>query len=121
MEESNIIVGKSFDLACASVRIANQLRENKQYELASQIIRSGTSVGANVNEAVESEYPKEFLHSMSIAKKEAAETMYWFKLLLNLHIDCSVSDLDFELARENLRLLKSIVRTKRNNLNQHKD
>ena len=80
---SESIVGKkSFEFA---VRIINFYKkfshENKEYVLSKQILRSGTSIGANIEESIGGQSDKDFLSKLSIAYKEARETIYWLRLL----------------------------------------
>lgn len=82
MKKENIIQQKTFDF---SVRIVNLYKylttEKKEFVLSKQLLRSGTSVGANVEESVGGQSDKDFLSKISIAYKEARETKYWLKLL----------------------------------------
>ena len=73
---------KSFAFAVRIVKLCKYLRENKQeYELAKQLIRSGTSIGANLSESQQAQSRSDFIHKLSIALKEASETNYWLRLL----------------------------------------
>ena len=82
MNNDNIVVDKSFAFAVRVVKLARWLKkEAKEYELASQVIKSGTSIGANVAEAQEAQSKADFISKMSIALKEASETIFWIKLL----------------------------------------
>ncbi len=78
----NIIVEKSFEF---SVRIVNLYKclvsEKREYVLSKQLLRSGTSIGANINEAVEGQSKRDFISKMNIALKEARESKYWLELL----------------------------------------
>ena len=77
MKQENIILNKSFAF---SVRIVNLYKylcsEKKEYVLSKQLLRSGTSIGANVNEAQAAQSKNDFISKMSIASKEARETKY---------------------------------------------
>lgn len=78
----NIIVDKSFDFAVRIVNLYKYLRnEQREYVLSKQLLRSGTSIGANVSEAERAQTKADFISKMSIALKEANETNYWLKLL----------------------------------------
>lgn len=78
----NIIVDKSFDFAVRIVNLNKYLyNEQKEYVLSKQLLRSGTSIGANVSEAERAQSKADFISKMSIALKEANETNYWLKLL----------------------------------------
>jgi four helix bundle protein len=79
----NPLSSKSFNLSVQIVNICKILRARKtDSAIINQLIKSGTSIGANVMEANNSESPKDFIHKLTIAQKEAAETHYWLKLLL---------------------------------------
>ena len=77
----NIIVIKSFELAKLSYFFAKSLRDIKEFELASQILRSGSSIGANISESISAESRKDFTHKLQISLKEARELNYWLKLV----------------------------------------
>ncbi len=78
----NIIIDKSFDFAVRIVNLNKYLNnEQKEYVLSKQLLRSGTSIGANVSEAERAQSKADFISKMSIALKEANETNYWLKLL----------------------------------------
>lgn len=78
----NVIVEKSFDFAVRIVNLRKYLtREHKEFVLSKQLLRSGTSIGANVSEAQRGQSKADFTAKMSIALKEASETEYWIKLL----------------------------------------
>ena len=78
----NIIADKSFDFAVRIVNLYKYLsNEQKEYVLSKQLLRSGTSIGANVSEAERAQSKADFISKMSIALKEANETNYWLKLL----------------------------------------
>ncbi len=80
--EDNIIVNKSFDFAVRIVNLYKYLNnEKKEYVLSKQLLRCGTSIGANVSEAERAQSKADFISKMSIALKEANETNYWLKLL----------------------------------------
>lgn len=80
-EKENIIIKKSYDFALQIVKLYKVLAEQKEYVLSKQMLRSGTSIGANVHEAVAAESKKDFIHKLGIAVKEARETIYWLCLL----------------------------------------
>ncbi len=79
--KDNLIVHKSYEFALNIVNIYKYLAEQKEFVLSKQLLRSGTSVGANVNEAISSESKKDFVHKLGIAVKEARESLYWLNLL----------------------------------------
>ena len=78
----NVIENKSFDFAVRIVNLHKHLSaEKKEFVLSKQLLRSGTSIGANVSEAVRGQSKADFLAKMSIALKEANESHYWIRLL----------------------------------------
>jgi four helix bundle protein len=76
-DKENIIVEKSFRFALKVVLYCETLEENKKYVISRQLLRSGTSIGANVREAQNAESKADFIHKMKLAAKEADETEYW--------------------------------------------
>ena len=82
MKKSNPIVDKSMDFAVRIVNLYKYLRDkHSEYVLSKQVLRSGTSIGANVKEAVRAQSKADFNTKMHIAMKEASETEYWLELL----------------------------------------
>lgn len=80
MKNQNIILERSYAFAMSIMRFCVLLREKKEFELSSQLWRSGTSIGANVEEAQAAQSRADFKSKMSIAAKEARETHYWLRL-----------------------------------------
>ncbi|HBE43122.1 MAG TPA: four helix bundle protein [Bacteroidales bacterium] len=76
-DKENIIVEKSFKFALEIVLYCEFLEENKKYVLSRQLLRAGTSIGANVREAQNAESKVDFIHKLKLAAKEADETEYW--------------------------------------------
>ena len=110
MKES-IIQEKSFAFALQIIRLYSRLQEQREYVLSKQLLRSGTSIGANVEEASAGQSRKDFLAKMAIASKEARETRYWLRLLCESKL--VTLDVKNELASVNeiIRILTSIVKT----------
>ena len=81
-KEENITQNKSFDFAVRIVNLFKHLsNDKKEFVLSKQVLRSGTSIGANISEAIQGQSKKDFLSKMNIALKEANETEYWLRLL----------------------------------------
>ena len=80
MKEENVIVEKSYAFALEVMRLAKLIREKREYDLASQLWRAGTSIGANVEEAQAAQSRADFRSKMTIAAKEAREAHYWLRL-----------------------------------------
>jgi len=82
MSGGNEIKDRSFDFSLRIVKLSQSLPENNTgFVIGKQILRSGTSIGANIEEAIAGSSKKDFKHKMSIALKEARETNYWLRLL----------------------------------------
>jgi four helix bundle protein len=81
MKADNKILELCFDFSLSIIALYKILIENKEYVLSKQLLRSGTSIGANIEEATAAQSKKEFITKMSIASKEARETRYWLRLL----------------------------------------
>lgn len=81
MEQPNIIVEKSLAFSIEVIRFCELLETNRKYVVAKQLLRSGTSIGANVFEAQHAESRADFIHKIKIAIKEANETLYWLLIL----------------------------------------
>lgn len=79
-EKKNLIVDLAFQFSLDIVKYTEKLEILKKYNLANQLFRSGTSVGANINESQHAESKADFIHKLKIASKEAAETKYWLLL-----------------------------------------
>ena len=78
--KDNLIVNLTFQFALEIIKFTEQLQQKKKFNLANQLFKSGTSIGANVNEAQGCESKADFIHKMKIAYKEAEETRYWLEL-----------------------------------------
>ena len=115
MEKKNIIKEKSFAFAVDIVNLYKVLSEKKEFVLSRQVLRSGTSIGANVRESEHAQSKADFIHKLSISLKEANETEYWLDLLYETKY---LSDIEFQNIKpkiiELLRLLTSIIKTSKN-------
>jgi len=80
MVHKNFIVEKSFEFALQIIEFSELLEERKKYIIARQVLKAGTSIGANVHEAQSAESKADFIHKLKIADKEANELEYWLKL-----------------------------------------
>ena len=81
MKTENKIQELSFEFAIMVIELYKIMIEKKEYVLSKQLLRSGTSVGANIEEAIAAQSRRDFISKMSIASKEARETRYWIRLL----------------------------------------
>jgi four helix bundle protein len=113
MKSDNIIQIKSYAFAVKVVNVYRQLIDSKkEYVLTKQMLRSGTAIGAMVEEAIGAQTDKDFLHKLTIAYKEARETKYWIRLLRDTHFlnDTRADELLLDVE-ELLRLIGSIQKT----------
>lgn len=78
--KENVIINLTFQFAIDIITFTELLQQEKKFNLASQLFRSGTSIGANVREAQGCESKNDFIHKMKVAYKEAEETRYWLEL-----------------------------------------
>ena len=79
-EKENIILQLSFDFALKIIEFSENLEDNRKFTIAKQLLKSGTSIGANIREAQGAESRADFVHKLKIAAKEAEETTYWLEL-----------------------------------------
>ena len=116
MAKQNLVVDKSFDYALQVIELYKYLtKEQKEYVLSKQLLRSGTSVGANVREACVSQSKKEFIAKMNISLKEIHESQYWLLLLLKSGYIQEQQAL-LPATEELIRIITSIIKTSNANL-----
>jgi four helix bundle protein len=116
-KEDNIILKKSIDFAIRVVNCYKYLTsEKREFVMSKQMLRSGTSIGANINEAIYAESKNDFIHKMNIGLKEAAETEYWLLILKETtFIDEAIYNSIQKDIQEIIKILASIVKTSREN------
>ena len=120
MINSSNIREKSFVFAVKIIGVYQHISEiKKDFMLSKQLVKSATSVGANINEAVMGISKKDFLFNMNTALKDAQETEYWLRLLHETHY---LSEREFQSIYDDsielLKMLTSIVKTSRENISQ---
>jgi len=122
--KDNILKTKSYEFALRIIQLYRELSfERKEFVLSKQILRSGTSIGANFEEANQAESTKDFIHKPGIAQKEANETHYWIRLLSDSDLTkLNESEQMKNDCKELLRLITSSIKTAKSNLNNaHKN
>ena len=107
----SLIQEKSFAFALEVIELYKRLSSEREFVLSKQLLRSGTSIGANVEEATAAQSRKDFLSKMSIASKEARETQYWLRLLQQSHLTNIDVASTLEKANELVRILTAIVKS----------
>jgi len=116
----NVIEKKSYAFAINVVNAYKKLESRSEYVLSKQLLRSGTSIGANVMEGLRAQSRKDFISKMNIALKEANESEYWIRLLMDTgYLSKQEDKLLLNECKEVCRILSSIVRTANNNLNNN--
>ena len=114
-QEQNPIVEKSFRLAIDIIKYSEQLEKQSKYIIARQLLKSGTSIVANIREAQNAESKLDFIHKLKIAAKEADETEYWLLLCK----ECQYPDTSILLnqVEEVIKILSKIISTSKKNTN----
>ena len=109
--KENVVVTKTYDFASRIVKLYKYLTfEQKEYVLSKQVLRSGTSIGANVEEAVAASFRADFISKLTIAAKEARETAYWLRLLHdNDYLPTTMFQSVYQDIDEIKRIIGSIV------------
>ncbi len=114
--KQNIIKDKSFDFALRIVNMYKYLLEKNEYVMSRQLLKAGTSIGANISESEHAESKADFIHKLSIALKEANEIEYWIKLLFKAKYieESEYTSINKDLI-EILKLLISIIKKSKKN------
>lgn len=113
----NVIKSKSFQFSVKIVNLYKQITvEKKEFVMSRQLLKSGTSIGANVREAEQAESKSDFIHKLSISLKEANETEYWLDLLYETsYLDRLEYESIHNDVKELLKILVSIIKTSKSN------
>lgn len=117
-EKQNPLKHKSFQFALKIVKIYTFLSERKrEYVMSKQLLKSGTSIGANIREAQNAQSKADFIHKLSISQKECDETLYWLELR---HQSDFLEEKEFTTihgdANELLKMLRSSILTTKQNI-----
>lgn len=116
--KENLIQNKSFDFALQIIELYKKLSANKEYILSKQILKSGTSIGANVEEAIAGQSKKDFRSKINISLKEARETRYWLRLLDRSQLVKLDYSAHLNEILSIINILTKIVKTTQSKLNQ---
>ncbi|MEQ9309487.1 MAG: four helix bundle protein [Balneolaceae bacterium] len=109
--KTNLIQEKSFQFSLSIISLYKKLQDEREYIISKQILRSATSIGANIEEAIAGQSRKDFLNKLSISLKEARETRYWLRLLQESELTkIDVSHFQQE-ALEIVNILSAIIKT----------
>ncbi|WBV53090.1 four helix bundle protein [Chryseobacterium gambrini] len=115
-KEDNLIQIKTFEFALKIIKFYIQCKSQNEFILSKQILRCGTSIGANVEEGIAAQSKKDFISKLSIANKEARETRYWLRLyqssnLVQIEIDSYLQEIE-----SIINILTKIIKTSSENL-----
>ena len=114
LRTTNITKDKSFALAIRIVNLVKFLRKKQEIVLSKQLLRCGTSIGANVREACNAESDADFIHKLGISQKECDETCYWLELLKATDY---LDETEFKSihgdANAMLKIIRSVILTKK--------
>ncbi|WP_278554759.1 four helix bundle protein [Elizabethkingia bruuniana] len=115
-KEDNLIQNKTFEFALEIIKFYEICKSQNEFILAKQILRCGTSIGANVEEAIAAQSKKDFISKLSIANKEARETRYWLRLyefsnLVQFNLDFYLKEIE-----SIINILTKIIKTSSENL-----
>ncbi|MBS1550480.1 MAG: four helix bundle protein [Bacteroidetes bacterium] len=118
MERENIIKDKSYKYALRIINLYKYLIEDKkEYVLSKQILRSGTSIGANIEEGIGSPSKKDFINKFFVAHKEARESHYWIRLLRDSkYLDYKLAESLLNDCDEILKITGKIISTSRKSI-----
>ena len=114
MAQNNLILDKSYTFALDIIQLYKLLCSQNEYVLSKQLLRSGTSIGANCEEAAAAQSKNDFIAKMSISLKEARESRYWIRLLIDSHYIDS-NHILLSKSEEIIRILSSIVKSSKEN------
>jgi len=118
MKEQNVLKEKSYHFAIRVVKLYQFLKdEKKEFTLSKQILRSGTSIGANVEEAIGAQSQKDFFMKLNIVYKESRETHYWLRILHDTnYIDDKQFNSIINDCEELLKITGTIIKTMKSKL-----
>lgn len=115
MKTENVVQNKSYEFTLNILQLTKKFpQRNERYIIGRQLLKAGTSIGANIEEAIAAFSRQDFTFKMSIALKEARETHYWLRLIRDSNMISHDIDKLIEEASELVRILTSIVKTTQN-------
>ena len=118
MKNDNVLVDKSFQFAIRVVKLYKYLCDDKkEFILSKQLLRAGTSIGANINESQDAQSKNDFVAKLSISLKEARESKYWLELLKETnYLTSKEAESILNDLEEVIKLLVSIIKTAKENI-----
>ena len=108
----NALKQKSYSFALEIIKVCRELQTEKEFILSKQLLRSGTAIGALVEEANQAESKADFIHKLSIANKEANETQYWIRLLIDSEVlDSAQGEVLLKQCTELIKIFTASIKT----------
>ena len=121
-DRKGTLLTKSYNFAVRIVKLSKFLRENNEYILSNQVLRSGTAIGALVREGTYAQSTADFISKLSIALKEANETDYWISLLYDTnYLDKKIKDSFEKECNELIAILIASIKTTKKHLSENKE
>ncbi len=116
-QKPNPLRDQTYEFALEIVRFCMEMQERREYVISRQLLKSGTSIGANVEEALHAESRADFIHKLSIALKEAHESNFWLRLIFDSQCDpnCKTAELRRKLHAI-ISLLTRIIKSTKENM-----
>ncbi len=111
MFKKNPLLDRSFDFAVHVVLLCRKLSERKEFTISKQLLKSGTSVGANIEEAIAASSKRDFAYRMSVACRECRETRYWLRLMQATSMLDDELEVMIDESTELIKILTKIVKT----------
>lgn len=120
--KENVLKNKAYEFALEVIKVYRHLSEKqREFILSKQLLRSGTSIGANIEEADGAQSKRDFLHKISVSYKEAKESNYWLRLLKDSNLlESEHADLLLVQLDELLKIMTAIIKTTKTNIQNEK-
>ncbi|TYB30735.1 MAG: four helix bundle protein [Candidatus Mcinerneyibacterium aminivorans] len=119
--ENSVLYEKAFRFSISAIKLCKKLQSNNEYVMSKQLLKSSTSIGANIKESKYAQSKKDFISKLNISLKEAGETEYWLELLHETkYISKEKASKLLKDLRELIKMLVSSVKTAKYNLRKEK-
>lgn len=118
MKTDNIIATKTFDFSLKIISLYVQLKKENEFIISKQLLRCGTSIGANIEEGIAAQSKRDFISKMSIASKEARETKYWLRLLDKSELTKIPVEIYLTEIEHIINIITKIIKTSQESLAQ---
>ena len=120
--EKSVLYQKAFRFSISAIKLCKKLKSNNEYVMSKQLLKSSTSIGANIKESKYAQSKKDFISKLNISLKEAGETEYWLELLQETkYITNKKADKLLKDVRELIKMLVSSIKTAKYNLRKENE